>query len=85
MKRAVSSIHRDDFVDAAPLLAAAGRLVAVEDQAIAGLDRCGHLEPDTPARQRFHNTQRDASLLGVIATHQDFVVVAVQETVREPA
>ena len=85
VRRALLLIEGDDLVNAAPLLGAAGRLVAIEDEAIARLDRRRHGEPHARARERFHDAQRDTALLGVVAANQDLVIVPVEETVREPA
>ena len=74
-----------DLVDPAPLLGDAGRLVAVEDQAVALLHRRGEVEADPAAGDRLDPAEEDPALLGVVAADEHLVVVAVEEAVAEPA
>ena len=77
--------RHQDLVDTPALFGNARRIVAIEDDAIARLDDRGAGDHDPCNGNRLNAAKEDPALLGVVATHQHLVVVAVEEAVAEPA
>ena len=63
-------IERNDLVDAAALLGAARRFVAVEDHSVARLDRGRRRQANARPADRFHHAERNATFLGIVAANQ---------------
>ncbi len=72
------------FVDATPLLGKARRFITVEDESVARLHRRSQVEADRRSGDAGHAAEEDPPLLPVVAPHQDFMIVSVEEAVAEP-